>query len=222
MIIRGVTLVDNMKLKKFPWLEGSQSQIGQESWVAFALNYKRHGFYLEIGAFNARVLSNTFVLETSLEWTGTGVEINQQLTETYNSERRNQIICADATALDYGKELDRIKAPSTIDYLQVDIDPPSNSYKALVAVLRGSRRFSLITFEHDLYRRRFKFLPVNYYWKWKAFLLLRLKGYVRVASNVANGKARQEDWYASKSMNLERIRLPRSVDFRAVFQNYPK
>ena len=71
-----------MKNQKIPWLEGSQSQIGQESWVAFALNYKRHGFYLEIGASNARVLSNTFVLETSLEWTGTGVEINQQLAET--------------------------------------------------------------------------------------------------------------------------------------------
>jgi hypothetical protein len=43
-----------------------------------------------------------------------------------------------------------------------------------------------------------------------------------VASNVANGRARQEDWYASKSMTLERIRLPRSVDFRTVFENYPK
>ena len=211
-----------MKNKKIPWLEGSQSQIGQESWVAFALNYQRHGFYLEIGTFNARVLSNTFVLETSLEWTGTGVEISQQLAETYNSERRNKIICADATVLDYEKELDALNAPNTIDYLQVDIDPPSNSYKALVAVLRGSRRFSLITFEHDLYRRRFKFLPVNYYWKWKALLLLRFRGYVCVASNVANGRARQEDWYASKSMTLERIRLPRSVDFRTVFENYPK
>ena len=222
MRTKGVGFGSNMRNQKIPWLDGSQSQIGQESWVAFALDYKRHGFYLEIGAFNARILSNTLVLETSLGWNGTGVEINQQLAEAYNSERRNKIICADATVLEYEKELDRINAPNIIDYLQVDIDPPANSYKALAGVMRGSRQFRLITFEHDLYATRFKFIKVNYFWKWKAFLLLRSKGYVCVASNVANGKFRQEDWYANKSMNIERLRLPRSIDYRKMFEYCPK
>jgi hypothetical protein len=40
-----------------------QSQAGQDRFVLQSLNYKYNGFYLEIGAYNSKDISNTYILE---------------------------------------------------------------------------------------------------------------------------------------------------------------
>jgi hypothetical protein len=52
----------------------SRSQLGQDMWVAFASGFRRHGTFLEIGSADGFTLSNTYMLEKGLSWTGVCVE----------------------------------------------------------------------------------------------------------------------------------------------------
>lgn len=52
----------------------SKSQFGQDLFVAWALRFKQGGFFVEVGATDGVHLSNTFMLEKSLGWTGILVE----------------------------------------------------------------------------------------------------------------------------------------------------
>jgi FkbM family methyltransferase len=52
------------------------SHIGQDSWVAHVLNFKRDGLFLDFGGFDGVMHSNTFYLEKALGWRGILVEPN--------------------------------------------------------------------------------------------------------------------------------------------------
>jgi FkbM family methyltransferase len=54
----------------------SRSQILQDLWVCFELNDKRNGFFVEFGATNGLLNSNTWLLETELGWNGILAEPN--------------------------------------------------------------------------------------------------------------------------------------------------
>jgi FkbM family methyltransferase len=56
-----------------------KSHIGQDRWVAEVLKFKRNGYFLEFGALDGVLTSNTFVLEKELEWQGICVEANPTL-----------------------------------------------------------------------------------------------------------------------------------------------
>jgi FkbM family methyltransferase len=61
----------NMESKVFlKCLELSQSQYAQELFALSELNFKREGFFVEIGATNGISLSNTYMLETEFGWNG--------------------------------------------------------------------------------------------------------------------------------------------------------
>jgi len=47
-----------------------KSQIGQDVFSLFSLNWKRNGFFVEFGATNGVDLSNTFLLEKDFGWKG--------------------------------------------------------------------------------------------------------------------------------------------------------
>lgn len=53
---------------------GSYSQFGQDTWVRAVLGEKRGGFFLDIGAFDGKSFSNTFLLEKKFGWKGICVE----------------------------------------------------------------------------------------------------------------------------------------------------
>ena len=204
-------------ISKIPKLSGSQSQANQESFV-YWVTKKTHGYYLEIGSYDAFKISNTYILESKLSWKGIGVEIIPKLVEDYNLKRTNKAILADARILDYEELFNNGNFPSVIDYLQVDIEPPRNSYKALRKVLRSSRDFNVITFEHDLYHTKFR-LPLNLIWKYKAYFLLRRKGYVLLVSNVTLNKSKFEDWYVHKlALQGRRYKKLRNIDFKEIFE----
>jgi FkbM family methyltransferase len=48
----------------------SKSQIGQDMFVLAELHFKRDGYFVEFGAANGMDLSNTYMLEKELGWTG--------------------------------------------------------------------------------------------------------------------------------------------------------
>lgn len=60
--------------KSLPFIREARSQIGQDLFALVASDFKRNGFFVEIGATNGIELSNTWVLERSLDWSGILVE----------------------------------------------------------------------------------------------------------------------------------------------------
>jgi hypothetical protein len=127
------------------------SQAGQDKFVLESLDHKRNGFYVEIGAYHSTEISNTYVLEKDYGWSGISFEIAQDRVKEFNLNRINKCYLTDATTLDYETLFDQLNVPKQIDYLQIDIEPASNSLLALLALPLEKYRFSVITFEHDLY-----------------------------------------------------------------------
>src|ERR1700761_3065627 len=52
------------------------SHIGQDAWVAECLQFKKDGYFLDFGAFDGKLTSNTYALEHDLGWRGICVEPN--------------------------------------------------------------------------------------------------------------------------------------------------
>jgi hypothetical protein len=193
--------------------EDSNSQAGQESFVLNVFNRKIEGSYIEIGSYHAKDLSNTYLLESRYKWKGIGFEISPGHAAEYSKSRINKIICTDATKCDYENIFNSFGMPYTIDYLQVDIEPAKNSFKALFRVLRTRYDFGVITFEHDIYVSR-----TNYIYKIMAFIILRVKGYRRVASNISNQGVPFEDWYVNKRIK-NKIYFDKNSDWQRLFKS---
>ena len=144
---------DDLKLK-FPGAENiknNYSQSFQDMFVLTMLEGKKNGVYLEIGADQPKVISNTYLLEKEFDWMGVSFELDGDKVTYFNSIRRNKAICADATDYDYKFLLDERNYPKQIDYLQLDIEPAEQTLEALKKIPFDKYRFSTITYETDVY-----------------------------------------------------------------------
>jgi FkbM family methyltransferase len=65
----------------------SRSQILQDLWVSYELGEKREGFFVEFGATNGLVNSNTWLLEKKLGWKGILAEPNPVWHAALNTNR---------------------------------------------------------------------------------------------------------------------------------------
>lgn len=173
------------------------SQVGQDEFVIETLKHKKNGVYVEIGAYHSKDISNTYMLEKDYNWTGISFEIDPKRSKEFNTNRTNKCYTADATNFDYETLFYMLDMPKQIDYLQIDIEPASNSLKALLALPLQKYRFSVITFEHDLYDD-----PNNIDIKNKQIEVLSDLGYKLVRDNVFDtddrfpGKTYPfEDWW---------------------------
>lgn len=122
-----------------------QSQAYQDRFVANILNFRRDGFYLDIGSCHAESCNNTFCFE-ELGWKGICIEKDSSHNESYN-KRTCQYINEDATKIDYRKLL--ANAPNVIDYLSLDIDDASTDVLEMLPL--KNYYFKVITIEHDFY-----------------------------------------------------------------------
>lgn len=122
-----------------------QSQALQDRFVAKVLNFKRDGFFLDIGSCDAVSTNNTYVFE-ELGWKGICIEMDSQHNESYN-KRTCKYIQADATRLDYEAILNN--SPELIDYLSLDVD--AFSTEVLKRLPLEEQKFGVITIEHDYY-----------------------------------------------------------------------
>ena len=145
--------------------------------------------YLELGSSYPIRISNTFVLEHFRNWRGISVELDPELVALFRSVRSNTCLQADATRVLYEDQLASAGFPQDIGYLSVDIDPSFQSLASLLAIPFETRRFAVITFEHDLYRSGGRVRAIQ-----RDFL--REHGYTLVVGDVKYmGRYAYEDWW---------------------------
>lgn len=174
---------------KFPGLEDIQrnySQVCQDLFVLAVLGGKNDGTYLEIGSAHPHSNSNTALLE-ELGWRGVGVEFNRELASQHY-KRKNKVICEDALSLNY----ESILAPfgEVIDYLQLDIEPPKNTFEALLMMPFEKHKFRVITYEHDHYA------DVTKTYRDKSRRYLSSLGYTLLVNDVSpKDDCSFEDWW---------------------------
>ena len=169
-------------------IENNYSQSMQDMFVLSILDGKKNGVYVEIGADKPRVINNSYLLESQYDWTGVSFEIESDKVEYFNSIRKNKCICADATKFDYKNLFDEREYPKQIDYLQLDCDPPQITLECLKKLPLEDYRFSVITFETDLYAGGQEVQKEH----WE---MLSSLGYQRVVKNVKNEGNPYEDWW---------------------------
>lgn len=64
------TLMSELALRHGASADNIKSQIGQDLFVLYSLNWKKCGYFVEFGATNGIDLSNTYLLENDFDWTG--------------------------------------------------------------------------------------------------------------------------------------------------------
>ena len=178
---------------KFPGstlIEKNYSQAYQDMFVLAILNGKRNGTYLEIGAQEPFYQNNSALLETEFDWKGTSIEIRQDLCKMFAEQRKNQILCKDATKINYEKLLDEMNVGTDIDYLQVDCEPSKTTFEILTAICFEKYRFAVITYEHD------HSVDITSSYRDKSRRFLKSYGYELVVKDVAfNDEYTFEDWW---------------------------
>jgi hypothetical protein len=185
-------------------IERNYSQVCQDLFVLAMLGGKKEGTYLEIGAAHSHHNSNTALLE-ELGWKGIGVELKRDLAEQHAS-RKNRVICADALSLNYSSILSENFDCEIIDYLQLDIEPPKNTFDAMLSIPFEKYKFRVITYEHDHY------VDLTKSYRDKSRRYLSSLGYTLVVNDVSpSGECSFEDWWVMEDLvdaeMLEKMRL---------------
>lgn len=178
---------------KFPGIENlekSNGQALQDMFVLSILNGKKNGTYLEIGAQEPFFQNNTAILETDYDWKGVSIEIREDLCKMFAEQRKNTILCKDATTIDYEKLLKEHYETTEIDYLQLDCEPSKTTFEILLDIPFDKYKFAVITYEHDHY------VDMTETYRTKSRNYLKLMGYELVVANVSqNENTPFEDWW---------------------------
>lgn len=178
-------------LRPFDGIEKIQvnySQLHQDMFILAALNGKKNGTYLEIGAHEPIFISNTYLLESLFDWRGISIELNRDMVTRHKAMRSNRCLLGDATTADYSEILEQAAMPSVIDYLSIDIDPPKNSLIALNKIPHDRYQFRVITFEHD-------YSAGGHLERSESRVLLQSLGYRLIVCDVSWGNRIIEDWW---------------------------
>jgi hypothetical protein len=167
----------------------------QDKYVTKVLKEKRNGYFIEIGSGDPIKNNNTYLLESSYNWSGIMIEFDEKYQESYILNRPNSIhVFNDATQIDYLNLFQTNNVLSNIDYLQIDLDAYDGSTMKTLNLLNeqifDNYKFATITFEHDIYRTN-----VNNT-RELSRQIFENRGYLRVFSDVTNRRfASYEDWY---------------------------
>lgn len=154
------------------------SEVKQDEFVVHMMNGKV-GTYLEIGAWHPISTNNTYLLEQK-GWTGLSLDISSVYEEAWKRERKNPLMIADALEYEFAD------IPH-IDYLQLDIEPPKQTFAVLEKLLKLKTTYSVITYETDAYGDPTYVKPSRE--------LLQSRGYILAVPDVLCGSGPFEDWY---------------------------
>lgn len=143
----------NLKIKfeNSDLIDTNYSLSHQDMFVLSMLNGKTNGFFLEIGAYHPISISNTYLLESKFGWNGISIDINPQYEHEFLDKRKSNFILHDALSINYKDILSKYNSPKQIDYLQIDIEPLTQSFDCLMKIPFDDYRFSVITYETDYY-----------------------------------------------------------------------
>jgi len=167
------------------------SQIGQDKWVCEKLNFLKNGTWLDIGCQNPIYINNTYAMESQLSWSGLSIDIDTAAINSWTQSGRNlsHLINADALALNYEELLHSFNFPKVIDYLSMDLEPPTLTLKALYKIPFNSYKFKCITYETDAYRNLGTETPARNY--------LMDQGYVLVVPSQTQSIPQDDFWMHS-------------------------
>lgn len=156
------------------------SQSWQDLFVLTMLRGMKGGKYLEVGANEPRSNNNTYVLSRDFGWSGVSIEFDPSFALKWARARADDgFLLSDALAVDYSSVISKWfgEGVERIDYLQLDIEPSYNTLQVLKRIPLGACRFSVITFETDVYAGDLRARD-------ESRALLREHGYEMVASDV--------------------------------------
>ena len=182
-------------------IENNWSQSMQDIFVMSMLDGKRNGVYVEIGADQPRVISNTYLLEKDFDWSGISFELDADKVAFFNTIRENKCLCEDATLYNYKSLFEELNYPKQIDYLQLDIDPAEGTLRALKVLPLDDYRFSVITYETDVYSSGADIQD-------EQIEILESQGYQLVSKNVKCEGNPYEDWWIDPAIVSEDIWKP--------------
>jgi len=182
-------------------IENNWSQSMQDIFVMSMLDGKRNGVYVEIGADQPRVISNTYLLEKDFDWSGISFELDADKVAFFNTIRENKCLCEDATLYNYKSLFEELNYPKQIDYLQLDIDPAEGTLRALKTLPLDDYRFSVITYETDVYSSGADIQD-------EQIEILESHGYQLVAKNVKCEGNPYEDWWVDPAIVSEDVWKP--------------
>jgi len=168
----------------------SQYKLEQDKFVAETFKYKKDGTFLDIGCNDYKYRNNTYFLEKNLNWLGIGIDTRKDHKDDWEKNRISKFIAGNATTLDFKKILDENNMPQIIDYLSIDTEPSSTSFKCLLNVFKSGYDFNVITFETDEYNTK----PEDSVQEVSRFFL-KSKGFVLI-KEVNN----QDDFYIHQRM----------------------
>ncbi len=180
----------------------SFSQAGQDAFALAANNYKRQGYFLDLGSNEPFVCSNSAALELYFDWRGVLVDFVPYLVDKCRAQRKNPCFCYDLEQKSATEILQENGAPNVIDYLSFDLDGENPRAKCLESLDFSLYKFNCITFEHDFYLEGAKIRDYS-----RAFFAER--GMKRVFSDVVFNGCVFEDWYVA----------PEIVKFDAISSN---
>ncbi|WP_346839846.1 FkbM family methyltransferase [Microbulbifer sp. SAOS-129_SWC] len=109
--------------------ELSPSQLGQDLWVLEKTNFKRNGFFVEFGATDGVLLSNTYLLEKEFGWNGICAEPNPQ----FFAELKKNRDCTVADACIYSKTGEEVEFVLAKEYGGVADEARSGAHGQKVA-----------------------------------------------------------------------------------------
>jgi tetratricopeptide (TPR) repeat protein len=196
---------------KFPGSENIKinfAQVYQDMFVLAALNGKRNGTYFEFGSCHPFYGNNTALLEQEFDWTGIGVDIIEDMVNSYNKERKNIAVCEDALTVELEPLLDKVAVNGVIDYLQLDCEPTKVTYDVLLRIPFDNYKFAVITYEHDHY------MDMDKAYRNKSRTFLKEMGYELVVANVSPHEGSPfEDWWVHPDLiDRETINKLKCVD----------
>jgi hypothetical protein len=112
-----------------------------------------------------------------------------------NSNRNSDnFLIHDALTIDYDSLISDIlikNKTDRIDYLSMDLEPPQITLEVLLKFPLDKCRFSVITFEHDLYRNNSHILETSRE-------LFKKYNYKLIGDNINN----QEDWWIDSTYDF--------------------
>jgi hypothetical protein len=180
-------------------VQSSYSEASQDLFVVRMTQSKKQGTYIEIGSGQPINSNNSYLLESEYGWRGVSVELSTGLVQEFRAVRLNPVVNSDATLLDYSTLFKEHKLPKVIDYLQIDIDPATQSLETLRSIPFQDYKFSVITFEHDRYRASRKIAK-------ESRKFLQSFGYNLIVKNLTLDTLKPfEDWWVHPDLVPKKI-----------------
>lgn len=178
-------------------IETNYSHAYQDIFTLIMLNGKKNGFFLEIGAQHAITGgSNTYLLEKEFGWHGISIDRTEYSLNSFKDHNRKaHYVFSDALEIDYKKLLQENFSGTQIDYLSLDIEPPSQTLECLKKLPLDCYRFSVISYETDYYNKNLGENEADRV-RSESREIFSSYGYEMVVGNLGNF----EDWYVDPSV----------------------